>query len=181
MHFDSYLRLCLDCALVDDHCNVEAMKAIFERVKPVKLDYILAGEFENALLYIAKRKRATALAVFSQVARSAPSHAQSRLDTIGLVSTPDGKLCYTKRKMLHKVPCSIPPQEKLAYHFVPNLFLLEMNGESPMRNHGVFYRLSIEDQHIAQAHHYDLRVNGKHHLYGVPGSNGVDPLTEKLK
>lgn len=146
MREDDFVKVCCNCCLLDDvYCKEEDLRYLFKRVIPTGVPYAEMHEFENALLYVAKRKRVSALSIFNQVASSQAPVIQA--------DSPGGKKGehkYTKRDLLPKVFCSIPPETPPQWNFVPAGLMEEMDGSKPPRRLGVFYDVPAEARRAAR-------------------------------
>jgi len=147
MREEDFVKVCCNCCLLDDvYCKEEDLRYLFKRVIPTGVPYAEMHEFENALLYVAKRKRVSALSIFKQVASSQAPVLQSEGPT-GYPASPEHK--YTKRDLLPKVYCSIPPGAAPQWNFVPASLMEEMDGSKPARRLGVFYDIPRECRRAA--------------------------------
>jgi len=152
MNFHAFMRLCLNCAIVDeDHCTETQLRHIFDRSKPTGVACLTCDEFENSLIYIAKKKGVSALTVFSQVARSSvPPVLQNADGRDDLVRDPlTGRVMYTTRTLIPKVYCSIPPTAAPKWTYVPKFWIDEIEGKKEFKRVGVYFDIPKKAKDLA--------------------------------
>jgi len=105
-------------------CREQDLRTLWKRVLPFGGTVPASiAEFELALLLVAKRKRVSALKVFEEVACAQAPVFQSSGSPKKVVSP--GGSAFTKRDMLPKVKCQIPPGSEPQWSWIPEIRYLK--------------------------------------------------------